>query len=40
MTLMNNKKFRDWDAYYKENKVEGMPWYNVNIEYLEKQMQT
>jgi len=32
MTLMNNKKFRDWDAYYKENKVEGMPWYNVNLD--------
>jgi len=32
MILMNNKKFRDWDAYYKENKVEGMPWYNANLD--------
>jgi len=22
MTLMNNKKFQDWDVYYKENKVD------------------
>ncbi len=32
MTLMNNKKFRDWDAYYKENKVQEMPWYNPNLD--------
>jgi len=32
MTLMNNKKFHDWDAYYKENKVEKMPWYNANLD--------
>jgi len=32
MILMNNKKNRDWDAYYKENKVEGMPWYNANLD--------
>jgi len=32
MTLMNNKKFQDWDVYYKENKVEGMPWYNANLD--------
>ena len=32
MTLMNNKKFHDWDIYYKENKVEKMPWYNANLD--------
>ena len=32
MTLMNNKKFGDWDSYYKENKVERMPWYNANLD--------
>ena len=32
MTLMDNKKFDDWDVYYKENKVEEMPWYNANLD--------
>ena len=45
MTLSDNKKeFPDWDVYYKQNKVETMPWYEKNldldmveeIEFLEK----
>ena len=29
---MNNKKSQDWDDYYKENKVEEMPFYNANLD--------
>ena len=32
MTLMNDKNFGDWDNFYKENKVEEMPWYNANLD--------
>jgi len=33
MTVMNNKKeFPDWDTYYKQNKVESMPWYEKNLD--------
>ena len=33
LTLMDNKKeFPDWDTYYKENKVEEMPWYETNLD--------
>ena len=33
LTLMDNdKEFPDWDTYYKENKVEEMPWYESNLD--------
>ena len=32
MILMNKKKIQDWDTYYIENKVEGMPWYNAKLD--------
>ena len=32
MTLMDDKNFGDWDNFYKENKVEEMPWYNANLD--------
>lgn len=33
MTLSDNKKeFPDWDEYYKQNKVETMPWYEKNLD--------
>ena len=32
MTLMDEKNFGDWDNFYKENKVEEMPWYNANLD--------
>lgn len=33
MTLPDNKKeFPDWDVYYKQNKVETMPWYEKNLD--------
>lgn len=33
MTLSDNKKeFPDWDVYYKQNKVETMPWYEKNLD--------
>lgn len=32
MTLNNKKEFPDWDTYYKENKVEEMPWYESNLD--------
>ena len=28
----NEKEFPDWDTYYKENKVEKMPWYELNLD--------
>jgi len=33
MTLSDNKKeFPDWNVYYKQNKVETMPWYEKNLD--------
>ncbi len=33
MTLSDNiKKILDWDVYYKQNKVETMPWYEKNLD--------
>lgn len=33
MTLSDDKKeFPDWDVYYKQNKVETMPWYEKNLD--------
>lgn len=33
MILSDNKKeFPDWDVYYKQNKVETMPWYEKNLD--------
>ncbi len=33
MTLSDNiKKILDWDIYYKQNKVETMPWYEKNLD--------
>ena len=33
MTLMDNKKkFPDWDSFYKESKIEEMPWYEKNLD--------
>ena len=33
MILSDNKKeFLDWDVYYKQNKVETMPWYEKNLD--------
>lgn len=32
--LSNFKKdFLDWDTYYKENKIEDMPWYEKNLDH-------
>lgn len=28
----NKKEFPDWNAYYKQNKVETMPWYEKNLD--------
>ena len=28
----NKKEFPDWDTFYKENKVEDMPWYEKNLD--------
>ncbi|MGI0057649.1 MAG: hypothetical protein ACREAK_09810 [Nitrosarchaeum sp.] len=28
----NKKEFPDWDVYYKQNKVETMPWYEKNLD--------
>ena len=28
----NEKEFPDWDAYYKENEVEKMPWFEENLD--------
>ena len=28
----NKKEFPDWDSYYKENKVEKMPWYEKKLD--------
>lgn len=27
------ENFSDWDTYYKENKVEDMPWYEKNLDH-------
>ena len=32
MTLHNKKEFPDWDAFYQQNKVETMPWYEKNLD--------
>jgi len=39
-TLSDFKEdFSDWDTYYKENKVEDMPWYEKNLDHdLENQI--
>ena len=28
----NKKEFPDWVVYYKQNKVETMPWYEKNLD--------
>lgn len=28
----NKKEFPDWNAYYKQNKVETMPWYEKSLD--------
>ena len=30
--MNNKKKFPDWDTFYKENKIEKMPWYEKNLD--------
>jgi ubiquinone/menaquinone biosynthesis C-methylase UbiE len=33
-TLSNFKEdFSDWDTYYKKNKVEEMPWYEIHLDH-------
>jgi len=33
-TLSDFKEnFSDWDTYYKENKIEDMPWYEKNLDH-------
>jgi hypothetical protein len=28
MTELSNRKYPTWDDYYKNEKIEKMPWYN------------
>jgi len=28
----NKKRFPEWGAYYEQNKVETMPWYDKNLD--------
>lgn len=30
--MIDKKEFPDWDAYYKENNVKEMPWYELNLD--------
>ena len=30
--MSDNKEFPDWDAFYKQNDVETMPWYEKNLD--------
>ena len=32
MTESINRKLPTWDEYYKNEKIEKMPWYNENLD--------
>ena len=33
MTESTNRKFPTWDDYYKNEKIEKMPWYNEELDF-------
>ncbi len=33
MTESTNRKFPTWDDYYKNDKIEKMPWYNEKLDF-------
>ena len=33
MTESTNRKFPTWDDYYKNEKIEKMPWYNEKLDF-------
>ena len=33
MIKSTNRKFPTWDDYYKNEKIEKMPWYNEKLDF-------
>jgi hypothetical protein len=33
MTELSNRKLLTWDDYYKNEKIEKMPWYNEKLDF-------